>query len=185
MTAGIVIIVIVAIIAIWFIATYNKIVKLNNRVDNAWAQIDVQLQRRYELVPRLVEVVRAYAEHETNTLTKVVDARKLAMEANNIESRKKAEGNLSGALHTLLALAEAYPELKANLNFSQLQTQLAETEDKISYMRQSYNDTVMRFNTAIESFPANIVANLFKFTKCNPFDAASGADMAPQVKFGD
>ena len=160
----IVILVIVVVLVVAIIGLYNNLVKLRNMVDNAWAQIDVQLQRRLDLIPNLVETVKGYASHERGTLEEVTQAR-------------------TGALKNLFAVAEAYPDLKANANFQQLQAELSNTEDKISYMRQSYNDTVMKFNTAIQTFPAVLFAGMMGFKQRDSFDAAAGADVAPKVQF--
>ena len=149
MEAIIAIVVVVVILAIVLIALYNNLVQLRNRVDNAWSQIDVQLQRRLDLIPNLVETVKGYAAHESGTLQKVTEARSAVCNATTPEQKMAADNFLSGTLKSLFAVSEAYPELKANANFQQLQSQLADTEDKISYMRQSFNDTVMKYNTAI------------------------------------
>lgn len=179
----IVILVIVAVLVVALIAMYNNLVKLRNMVDNAWAQIDVQLQRRLDLIPNLVETVKGYASHERGTLDEVTQARSAVMSATTPEGKMQADNMLTGALKSLFAVAEAYPDLKANANFQQLQTELANTEDKISYMRQSYNDTVMKFNTAIQTFPAVVFAGMMGFTKRESFDAAAGAETAPKVQF--
>lgn len=181
-TAAIIIAVIV-IIAILVISIYNNLVKLRNMVDNAWAQIDVQLQRRLDLIPNLVETVKGYAAHESGTLEAVIQARSAVVNADSPEAKMEADNVLTGTLKTLFAVAEAYPDLKANQNFQQLQTELANTEDKISYMRQSYNDTVMKYNTAIQTFPAVIFAGMLGFKARESFDAQSGAEVAPQVQF--
>ena len=181
--ALIVIVVIVVILAIALIAMYNNLVRMRNRVDNAWAQVNVQLQRRLDLIPNLVETVKGYASHESGTLEAVTQARTAAMAATTPEARAEAENMLTGALKTLFAVSEAYPDLKASTNFLELQAQLSETEDKISYMRQSYNDTVMKFNTAIQTFPAVLFAGMMGFKQRDSFDAAAGADVAPKVQF--
>jgi LemA protein len=149
-----------AILLIWFIALYNKFVRLENRIDNAWAQIDVQLQRRGELIPNLINTVKGYASHEKETLQAVTDARASMMKAGNPAQAMAAEGMLEQALGKLFAVAEAYPDLKANTNFLQLQDELTHTENKISFARQHYNDAVLGFNNAIEVFPANLIANM-------------------------
>ena len=179
----IVILVIVVGLAVVLISLYNNLVKLRNMVDNAWAQIDVQLQRRLDLVPNLVETVKGYASHESGTLEKVTQARTAVMNATTPEGKMDADNVLTGTLKSLFAVTEAYPDLKANTNFQQLQTELSNTEDKISYMRQSYNDTVMKFNTAIQTFPAVLVASMMGFTKRDSFDANVGAETAPKVEF--
>ncbi|MBU5405503.1 LemA family protein [Paraeggerthella hongkongensis] len=179
----IVVLVIVVVLALAVIGLYNNLVKLRNMVDNAWAQIDVQLQRRLDLIPNLVETVKGYASHERGTLDEVTQARAAVMNAGTPEGKMQADGILTGALKSLFAVAEAYPDLKANVNFQQLQAELSNTEDKISYMRQSYNDTVMKFNTAIQTFPAVLIAGMMGFKERQSFDAASGAEVAPQVQF--
>ncbi len=179
----IVIVVIVVILAIALIAMYNNLVRMRNRVDNAWAQVNVQLQRRLDLIPNLVETVKGYASHESGTLQAVTEARTAAMAATTPEARAEAENMLTGALKTLFAVSEAYPDLKASANFLDLQAQLSETEDKISYMRQSYNDTVMKYNNGIQTFPAVIFAGMFGFKERELFEADAAASTAPQVSF--
>ena len=180
---AIVIIVIVVILAIALVGLYNNFVKLRNRVDNAWSQIDVQLQRRLDLIPNLVETVKGYAAHESGTLESVTAARTACMNATTPEQRAEAENVLTGTLKTLFAVSENYPDLKANQNFLELQGELRDTEDKISYMRQSYNDTVMTFNNAIQTFPGVLIAGPFGFKARELFDAAESASAAPSVKF--
>lgn len=179
----IVIVAIIVILVIAAIALYNNLVKMRNMVDNAWAQIDVQLQRRLDLIPNLVETVKGYASHEQGTLEQVTAARNAVMGATSREGKMQADNMLTGALKSLFAVAEAYPDLKANVNFQQLQSELSNTEDKISYMRQSYNDTVMKYNTAIQTFPAVIFAGMMGFQARDSFDAVAGAETAPQVQF--
>lgn len=180
---AIVIVVIVVILVIALIGLYNNFVKLRNRVDNAWSQIDVQLQRRLDLIPNLVETVKGYAAHESGTLESVTAARTACMNATSPEQRAEAENVLTGTLKTLFAVSENYPDLKANQNFLELQGELRDTEDKISYMRQSYNDTVMAFNNAIQTFPGVLIAGPFGFKARELFDAAESATTAPSVKF--
>ena len=175
---AIVIIVIVVILAIALVGLYNNFVKLRNRVDNAWSQIDVQLQRRLDLIPNLVETVKGYAAHESGTLESVTAARTACMNATTPEQRAEAENVLTGTLKTLFAVSENYPDLKANQNFLELQGELRDTEDKISYMRQSYNDTVMTFNNAIQTFPGVLIAGPFGFKARELFDAAESAAAA-------
>ena len=183
MVVGIIVAVVIIVILVVVIGLYNNLVKLRNRVDNAWAQIDVQLQRRQDLIPNLVETVKGYAGHESGTLQAVTEARAAVSRATTPQDKMQAEGVLTSALRGLFAVAEAYPELKANANFQQLQAQLSETEDKISYMRQSYNDTVMNYNTAIQTFPAVLLAGALGFTARPSFDADAGAEVAPKVQF--
>ena len=179
----IVVLVVVVVLAIAAVALYNNLVKLRNMVDNAWAQVDVQMQRRLDLVPNLVETVKGYASHERGTLDEVTQARAAMANASSPEDKMQADGMLTCALKSLFAVAEAYPDLKANVNFQQLQTELSNTEDKISYMRQSYNDTVMKYNTAIQTFPAVLFAGMMGFKERQSFDADSGAEQAPRVQF--
>ena len=179
----IIILVIVVVLVVAVIGLYNNLVKLRNMVDNAWAQIDVQLQRRLDLIPNLVETVKGYAAHESGTLEEVTKARTAVMNAPTPESKMQADGFLTGALKNLFAVAEAYPDLKANTNFQQLQAELSNTEDKISYMRQSFNDTVMKYNTAIQTFPAVLIAGMMGFKQRDSFDATAGAEVAPKVQF--
>ena len=177
------VIVIVVVLVIAAIALYNNLGKLRNMGDNAWAQIDVQLQRRLDLIPTLVETVKGYASHERGTLDEVTEARAAVANAGTPAGKMEADNMLTGALKSLFAVAEAYPDLKANANFQQLQAELSSTEDKISYMRQSYNDTVMKFNTAIQTFPAVLFAGMMGFKQRDSFDAAAGADVAPKGQF--
>ena len=179
----IVLVVLVIALVIALVVMYNNFVQLRNRVDNAWAQVDVQLQRRLDLIPNLVETVKGYATHENATLTQVTEARSAVANAGSPLARMQADSVLTNALKSLFAVAEAYPDLKANTNFQQLQTELSATEDKISYMRQSYNNVVMRYNNAIQTFPGVLVANLFHFDKRESFDANAAAEEAPKVSF--
>lgn len=177
------IVVVVALVAVWFVVTYNGLVQLRNRVDNAWGQVDVQLKRRYDLIPNLVETVKGYAEHEQSTFDSVVAARNLASSAGTVAEQSQADNMLTGALRQLFALAESYPDLKASANFSDLQGQLAETEDKISISRQIYNDTVLTYNNKVQMVPSNIVASMTGFKIREFFDAPGEADEAPKVEF--
>src|SRR6056297_720560 len=158
---------IVAILAIWIIATYNKLVTERKKVQNSWSQIDVQLKRRSDLIPNLVNSVKGYMKHESGTLEKVMEARNKAVNAGSSNQRMEAEGEVSGALGRLFAVMENYPDLKANQNVMSLQTELSNTENKIAYSRQFYNDITMKYNTAIEVFPSNIIAKSFGF---KPFE---------------
>ncbi len=184
MVTVIVIVAIIVVLAIIVIALYNNLVQLRNKVDNAWAQVDVQLQRRLDLIPNLVETVKGYAAHESGTLEKVTQARSAVANATTPEEKMAADNILTGTLKSLFAVSEAYPDLKANANFQQLQSEITATEDKISYMRQSYNDVVMQFNNAIQTFPGVLVAGIFGFTKKESFDANAAASGAPVVNFG-
>ncbi len=165
------------------IGIYNRLVTLRNRVDNAWSQIDVQLRRRYDLIPNLVETVKGYAAHERETLEAVVAARGAAMSAQTVAEHSQAENMLTGTLKSLFALAEAYPDLKANQNFLMLQEELSGTESKIAYARQFYNDSVMSYNTATQTVPSSIVAGMFGFKQREYFEIEAAAAEPVQVKF--
>jgi LemA protein len=169
---------------LWFLATYNSLVAMRNQAKNAWSQIDVQLKRRHDLIPNIVETVKGYAKHERETLDAVIKARNVAASANGVAAQAKAEGELSGVLSRLFALAEAYPDLKANQNYLALQEELSSTENKIAFSRQAYNDAVMIFNTRTQMIPANIVAGMGGFTPMEMFELKDDAQReAPQVKF--
>jgi LemA protein len=173
---------IVILLAVFLISVYNSLVQLRQRVQNAWAQVDVQLKRRYDLIPNLVGAVKGYAQHEKATLEGVTQARNMAMNAGNIQEQMQAENMLSGALRSLFAVAEAYPELKANTNFMQLQAELTDTESKIAFARQFYNDTVQKFNTKIELFPTNLVAGMLGFAMVDYFNLQGEPDARQAVK---
>lgn len=177
----IVLIIIILIVALVFI--YNGLVGARNKVKNAWSQIDVQLKRRADLIPNLVETVKGYASHEKSVLTEVTEARAGLMNAQTVEESQVANNKLTETLKTLFAVAENYPDLKANTNFQELQRQLEETENKISYSRQFYNDTVLMYNNKCQMFPSNIIANTFNFQEEVFFEAEEGARESPQVKF--
>ncbi|MBR2835456.1 MAG: LemA family protein [Coriobacteriales bacterium] len=181
----IVLLVIIVLLAIAVAVIYNNLVQIKNRVRNAWAQIDVQLQRRHDLIPNLVETVKGYAAHEKEAFERVMLARNAAVKATTTAEQIETENVLTGALRQLFAVAEQYPELKANENFLDLQQQLAETENKLSYARMSYNDCVMAYDNAREQFPSNIVASMFSatFPKADMFDAPVEAEANPVVKF--
>jgi len=174
---------IIFVVGAAIVGIYNRLVVLRNRVENAWSQIDVQLKRRYDLIPNLVETVKGYASHESGVFEAVTKARSAAINATGIEQQGQAENMLSGALKSLFAVAEAYPDLKANTSFLDLQAQLSEAENKIAYARQFYNDSVMSFNTAIQSFPNNILAGMFNFTAREYFEIEAVANEVPQVQF--
>ncbi len=181
-----VIIAIVAILILWIIGVYNGLIGLRNLVKNAWAQIDVQLKRRYDLIPNLVETVKGYAKHEREVFENVTKARNLAQQASNAGAaeRGKLEGELGMALGRLLAVAEAYPQLKANENFLALQEELTSTENKISFSRQYYNDSVLKFNNKIQMFPSNVIAGMFNFKQGEFFEVTVEAErQAPKVSF--
>ncbi len=174
---------IVVFILIYVISTYNKLVTLRNRVKDQWSQIDVVLKRRADLIPNLVETVKGYATHEKETLDAVISARNKAVSATTPESSIEANGELSQALGRLLAITESYPELKANTNFMDLQNQLKDTEDKITYSRQFYNDSVLKYQNGIERFPSNIIAGMFGFKPYQFFEADEQDRKVPEVKF--
>jgi LemA protein len=174
----------VLVVVLAVVGYYNRFVTLRNRIDNAWHQIDVQLRRRYDLIPNLVETVKGYAAHEQSTFQKVTEARAAAINAQTVGEQGKAENMLSGALKSLFAVAEAYPELKANQNFMQLQEELTGTEGKVAFARQFYNDMVMQLNTAIQRFPGNIVAGIFHVTEREYFEIGEEAARGPvKVQF--
>ena len=185
----IIILLLVVLLVIWGIGAYNGLVNLRNRVANGWAQIDVQLKQRADLVPNLVQTVKGYASHESTVLEEVTKARADVAQAqaaggDQMQARADAEQRLGQSLVTLMARAEAYPELKANQNFLDLQRQLKDLEDKIAYARQFYNDVVQKFNTRIETVPSNIIASLFHFRQAQYFQADEGSRQAPVVDFG-
>jgi LemA protein len=181
--ALIVVVVLVVLVGLYLVISYNGLVSLRNRIENAWAQIDVQLKRRYDLIPNLVETVKGYAAHERETLDAVITARNAGMNAGSPHEQAEAENQISGALKSLFALSEAYPDLKANQNFAQLQEELTGTEGRIAYARQFYNDTVYRYNTKIQSFPANVLANSFRFREREYFQADDESRGPTQVQF--
>lgn len=160
---GLILLLLVVGLAFWVIAMYNGLVRMRNQVRNAWAQIDVQLKRRHDLIPNLVEVVKDYMAYEQETLDKVIKARGLAMSAQGVAATAQAENMLTGALKSLFALVENYPDLKANQSVAQLQEELTSTENKIAFARQYYNDSAMRMNNMTETFPSNILAGMFGF----------------------
>ena len=175
---------IIVVLAIWVIFAYNRFISLINHAKEAWSDIDVQLKRRYDLIPNLVNTVKGYATHESSTFDRVTQARTAAMGASNIADKGKAENMLSGALKSVFALAEAYPDLKANQNFLGLQTELSDTENKIQASRRFYNGNVRDLNIAIEAFPGNIIAGTFHFAKMELFTLDEEAAKQPvEVKF--
>ena len=179
----IILIAVVAIIVLFVINTYNTLVGLRNKVKDQWAQIDVQLKRRFDLIPNLVETVKGYASHEKDTLEAVVKARNEYLSSDTPEGKIEANNDLNKVVTKLFALAESYPELKADTNFRELQTTLTETEDKISYARQFYNDVVMKYNNKVEVFPSNIVAGMFGFKTSAYFNATEEERENVKVKF--
>jgi LemA protein len=182
-TAAIIIIVIIVLAVIAFTVLYNRLVRLRNRVDNAWSQIDVQLQRRHDLIPNLVETVKGYAAHERQTLEAVVQARNNAVQAQGPAEQGQAENVLTGALRQLFAVAEAYPDLKANQNFLNLQEELTASEDRVAYARQFYNDSVLNYNTKRQSLPSSVLAGMFNFTPREYFEGEEASREVPRVQF--
>ena len=172
-----------ALVLLLIIVIYNRLVVSRNRVDNSWGQVDVQLQRRYDLIPNVVETVKGYASHERETFERVTEARNAAQAARGVEEQGQAENMLTSALRQLFALAENYPELRASDNFAGLQGELAETENKISVARQIYNDSVLTYNNVVQRVPTNVVAALTGFRTREFFDAPPSADEAPRVDF--
>jgi LemA protein len=179
----IVVVVVVAVVAVWAALTYNKLVKARNQVDNGWSQIDVQLQRRADLVPNLVNTVKGYAEHESKTFEAVIAARNALSGASTPSEAGSADNLLTGALRQVFALSEAYPDLKADASFRQLQQELASTEDRVAYSRAYYNDSVTRYMNATHTFPAVLVASLASFEDRELFDAPPEADVVTTVTF--
>lgn len=179
----IIIAVVVVLVLLYVMTTYNSLIQLKNKVEDSWAQIEVLLKRRADLIPNLVETVKGYAKHEEGTLESVIAARNKAVAASTPEEEMAAAGEMTNALSRLFALAESYPDLKANTNFLDLQSNLKDTEDKISFSRQFYNDSVLKYKDKIEMFPSNIVANLFKFKKPVFFEATDAEREVPKVQF--
>ncbi|HYD93319.1 MAG TPA: LemA family protein [Candidatus Paceibacterota bacterium] len=171
---------IVVVIVLWLVFTYNGFVSLVNRAKEAWSDIEVQLKRRYDLIPNLVETVKGYAAHERQAFESVTEARSAAMGASSVADHAKAENMLTGALKSLFAVAEAYPDLKANANFLELQRELSDTENKIQASRRFYNQNVMSLNTGLEQFPGNIIGGMFGFQKREFFELAEGEEAARQ-----
>ena len=176
-----IILAIIVVIALWVIATYNNLVSSKVKVDNSFSQIDVQLQRRFDLIPNLVECVKGYMEHESDVLTKVTELRTSWASAGSVSEKIEIDNQLSGALKTIMAVSENYPDLKANQNFNGLQQDLKDTENKISYARQFYNDAVTRYNRNLMVFPSNIIASMFHFTPATLF-AVDSAEAKQNVK---
>ena len=165
------------------ISMYNKLVRLRNRTKNAWAQVDVQLRKRYDLIPNLVETVKGYATHERETFEEVTKARTAAQQAQGVQQQAAAENMLTQAIGRLFAVSEAYPELRASENFQQLQAQLSDVEQNIAVSRQVYNDTVLTYNNAVQSVPTNIFANMFNFDDAQFFEIEEAARAVPRVQF--
>lgn len=179
-----IILIIVAVVIIWAILSYNRFVRLINRAKEAWADIDVQLKRRYDLIPNLVNTVKGYAAHESATFEKVTNARSAAMGAKTLPEQAEAENQLTSTLKSLFAIAEAYPDLKANQNFLELQRELTDTEDKIQAARRFYNTNVRDLNTSIQSFPGNVISGIFNFSKMEFFGTENDTEREPvKVQF--
>jgi len=175
---------IVLALVIFLIAAYNGLIRRRNQIENAWSQIDVQLKRRLDLIPNLVETVKGYAAHEKETLERVIQARNMAMQApNNPHAQAEADNQLTGALKSIFALGEAYPDLKANQNFLQLQEELTATEGRVAYSRQFYNDSVLEYNNKLQQFPTMYFARALKFERREYFEADEAARTAPNVSF--
>lgn len=168
---------------LWVVVAYNSLVVLKNRVKEAWSDIDVQLKRRYDLIPNLVETVKGYASHEQQTFEKVIQARNMAMNAKGVKEKGEAENALAGTLKTIFALAESYPDLKASVNFLELQKELSDTENKIQAARRFYNGNVIELNNKIETVPTNIIANMFGFKLAEFFEIGEEEKAAPKVDF--
>lgn len=186
MSGIIILIILVVVVALWVVAIYNRFIRLRTRSEEAWSDIDVQLKRRYDLIPNLIETVKGYASHESSVFQKVTEARTQAMGAQTVEEHAKSENMLTGALKSLFAVSENYPDLKANENFLELQRELTDTENKIQASRRFYNTNVRDLNIATESFPSNIIANIFKFVKKEFFEldeSESAAKDPVVVKF--
>jgi len=183
MVWGIVGVAILLVLLLVVVAMYNRLVRLRNRSENTWAQVDVQLRRRYDLIPNLVEAVKGYAAHERETFEEVTKARVAAQQAQGVEQQAQAENVLTAALGRLFAVAEAYPQLRATENFQQLQAQLADVEQNIVVARQVYNDTVLTYDNALETVPTNIVAGLFNFSPRAYFETEGVTREAPSVQF--
>ena len=183
LVVAIVIIVVVLLVAVFLVAMYNRLVRLRNSSENAWAQVDVQLKRRHDLIPNLVETVKGYASHEREVFEDVTKARTAAQQAQGVEQQAQAEGALTAALGRLFAVAEAYPQLRATENFQQLQSQLTDTEQAIAGARQAYNDTVLSYDNALQTVPTSVIAGIFHFRARAYFEADDAARDVPQVQF--
>jgi len=183
MNAVYIILAVVVVFVLYIIAVFNGLVQLRNRVSEAWSDIDVQLKRRYDLIPNLIETVKGYASHESTVFEKVTEARTQAMQAGSLEEKATAENVLSGTLKSLFAVSEAYPDLKANTNFLELQRELSDTENKIQASRRFYNGNVLDLNNKIDMFPSNVIAGMFSFTKREFFEVAEAEKEPVKVAF--
>lgn len=180
----IIVLVVLVILVFWIVGMYNGLVRLRNQVKNAWSQIDVQLKRRHDLIPNLVETAKGYMKHERDTLEAITNARSQAVQAQGVANQAKAEGELNNAISRFMLVVENYPDLKASQNFLSLQEELASTENKVSFSRQFYNDQVLGFNTKIESVPTNIIAGMFNFKQAEFFEIETPSErQAPKVQF--
>ena len=185
MWVAIIVVAIIVLLLLVVVAMFNKLVKLRNRAENAWAQVDVQLRKRYDLIPNLIETVKGYAAHERETFEAVTEARTAAQQAQGVAEQAQAEGMLTAALGRLFAVAEAYPQLRATENFQQLQSQLADVESNIAVARQVYNDTVLSYDNALQTVPTNIIAGIFNFNPREYFEVEEASVReAPRVDFG-
>jgi len=180
-----IIVAVIVILVLILVGMFNKLVRLRNRAENAWAQVDVQLRKRYDLIPNLVETVKGYAAHERGTFEEVTAARTAAQQAQTVAEQAQAENVLTAALGRLFAVAEAYPQLRATENFQQLQAQLSDVEQNIAVSRQVYNDTVLSYDNALETFPTNVIAGLFHFNPREYFQTEEATREAPRVSFTD
>jgi LemA protein len=185
MWVAIIIVAIIVVLLLVVVAMFNKLVRLRNRAENAWAQVDVQLRKRYDLIPNLVETVKGYASHERETFEAVTAARTAAQQAQGVQQQAQAENMLTAALGRLFAVAEAYPQLRATENFQQLQAQLSDVESNIAVARQVYNDTVLSYDNALQTVPTNILAGIFNFNPREYFQTEEATRAAPQVSFTD
>ncbi len=184
MTGLIVLLGLVLVVGFFVVAIYNRLVRLRVRTEDAWSGIDVQLKRRYDLIPNLVQTVKGYAKHERETLDAVIKARQAGIDAGSVQEQAQAENMLTGALRQMFALSEAYPDLKANENFGRLQEELSSTENKIAFSRQHYNDTASRYNSTLQTFPTNLIGSMFDFVQRDFFEMEDAAQReAPQVSF--
>ena len=184
MSASLIILGVIVLFSLFLIGLYNSLITLRNQVKNAWSQIDVQLKRRHDLIPNLVETAKGYMQHERATLENITSARSRAMGAEGVSEKSKAEGALSGAIGKFLVAVESYPDLKANQNFLAIQEELSSTENKIAFSRQNYNDQVFFYNNKIQVFPSNFVANAFKFQLAEPFQLDDPSEKSvPKVSF--
>lgn len=184
MVAILVIVILIAVLAVMIVGIYNGLIRLRNQADNAWSQIDVQLKRRHDLIPNLVETAKGYMTHERETFEAITNARSQAMQASSVSQASQAEGQLTDALSKFLLTVENYPDLKANQNFLSLQEELSSTENKISFSRQAYNDAVLMYNNKVQMFPSNVVAGMFNFGKKDFFEIENATEReVPEVKF--